>query len=157
MTARTPAEAQVSLDRFWSVTGDARLRPPGRYAEPDELVDGQRPAWPSVGDLAAAEVLMDLPAVAYPATIEVTRHVDERASVAFRGNRYSLSPGMTGTELTLRHRLGTGTSGGLLARRGATGQPSPGPPGSRPDGAHGRAPRRVGGGGARPVLLRPAL
>jgi transposase len=108
MTASTPAEAQVSLDRFWSVTGDARLRPPGRYAEPDELVDGQRPAWPSVGDLAAAEVLMDLPAVAYPATIEVTRHVDERASVAFRGNRYSLSPGMTGTELTLRHRLGTG-------------------------------------------------
>ena len=34
MTATTPAEAQVSLDRFWSTTGDARLRPPGRYVEP---------------------------------------------------------------------------------------------------------------------------
>jgi hypothetical protein len=34
MTATTPEEAQVSLDRFWETTGDARLRPPGRYAEP---------------------------------------------------------------------------------------------------------------------------
>jgi hypothetical protein len=57
---------------------------------------------------------------AYPATIEVGRRVDERASVAFRGNRYSVAPGMTGTELTLRHRLGTATlqvlspSGALL-------------------------------------------
>jgi hypothetical protein len=40
MTATTPEEAQVSLDRFWSTTGDARLRPPGRYAEPGTLIDG---------------------------------------------------------------------------------------------------------------------
>jgi hypothetical protein len=99
----------VSLDRFWSVTGDARLRPPGRYGEPDELIDGERPVWPSVATLAGTEVLMALPAVPYPATIEVTRPVDERASVAFRGNRYSVVPGMAGVELTLRHRLGTGT------------------------------------------------
>jgi transposase len=122
MTATTPAEAQLSLDRFWSVTGDARLRPPGHYAGPDELSGNERLAspWPSVAELAHSEVLMALPAVAYPATIEVQRSVDDRASVAFRGNRYSVAPGMTGTELTLRHRLGTGTlqvfspSGALL-------------------------------------------
>jgi transposase len=109
MTATTPTDAQVSLDRFWATTGDARLRPPGRYAEPGELVDGARPRWPSVGELADAEVLMALPAAPFPATIEVTRPVDDRASVAFRGNRYSLNPGMGGIELTLRHRLGTAT------------------------------------------------
>jgi hypothetical protein len=109
MTAVTPEEAQVSLDRFWAVTGDARLRPPGRYAGPGQLTGGERPAWPTVGELAGAEALMPLPAVPYPATVEVTRAADDRASVAFRGNRYSVSPGLGGTELTLRHRLGTGT------------------------------------------------
>jgi len=111
MTATTPAEAQVSLDRFWSVTGDARLRSPGHHAGPDELAGNERLAsqWASVAELAQSEVLMALPAVAYPATIEVGRPVDDRASVAFRGNRYSVAPGMAGLSLTLRHRLGTGT------------------------------------------------
>ncbi|MDQ6724882.1 MAG: IS21 family transposase [Actinomycetota bacterium] len=109
MTATTPTDAQVSLDRFLSSAGDARLRPPGRYVDPDELTDGQRPSWPTVGALADAEVLMALPAVPYPATVEVTRPVDDRASVAFRGNRYSVAPGLGGVELTLRHRLGTGS------------------------------------------------
>jgi transposase len=109
MTATTPEEAQVSLDRFWATTGDARLRPPGRYADPDEVHVGERPVWPSVGELADAEVLMALPPAPYPATVEVARVVDDRASVAFRGNRYSLNPGMGGIEVTLRHRLGTAT------------------------------------------------
>lgn len=109
MTAATPEEAQVSLDRFLATTGDARLRPPGRYAEPGELVEGVRPVWPTVGVLADAEILMALPPVPFPATIEVARVVDDRASVAFRGNRYSLNPGMGGVEVTLRHRLGTAT------------------------------------------------
>src|SRR6266516_4617464 len=109
MTAATPEEAQVSLDRFWAATGDARLRPPGRYADPGQLTGGERPAWPAAGAPADAEVLMPLPAVPYPAAIEVTRAADDRASVAFRGNRYSVTPGLGGTELTLRHRLGTGT------------------------------------------------
>ena len=39
MTATTPAEAQLSLDRFWSTTGDDRLRPPGRYLDPGDLTD----------------------------------------------------------------------------------------------------------------------
>ncbi len=109
MTAVTPEDAQVSLDRFWSGAGDARLRPPGRYVDPDDVATGERPVWPSVGALADAEALLALPAVPYPATIEVRRSVDDRASVAFWGNRYSTAPGLTGVELTLRHRLGTGT------------------------------------------------
>ena len=109
MTASTPAEAQVSLDHFWSSTGDARLRPPGRYVDPDELKGGERPRWPSVGELAEAEVLMALPPMPYPATIEEKRFSDDRATVAFRGNRYSVNPGLGGIELTVRHRLGTGS------------------------------------------------
>jgi transposase len=109
MTATTPAGAQLSLDRFWSTTGDDRLRPPGRYLDPGDLTDAEHPVWRSVRELADAEVLMALPPVAYPATIEVTRFVDDKASVAFRGNRYSVPPGMGGIELTLRHRLGTGS------------------------------------------------
>jgi hypothetical protein len=50
---------------------------------------------------------MALPATPYPATIEVKRPVDERASVAFRGNRYSVPPGLLGATMTLRQRLGT--------------------------------------------------
>jgi hypothetical protein len=109
MTATTPGQAQVSLDRFWATTGDARLRPAGRYADPGEIPAGERPAWPTVGELASAEILMALPAAPYPTTIEVTRAADDRASVAFRGNRYSVAPGLAGTALTLRHRLGTTT------------------------------------------------
>ena len=109
MTASTMEEAQLSLDRFWATTGDARLRPPGRYVDPGATVDGDRLVWPTVGELADAEQLMALPPVPYPATIIVQRSVDERASVAFRGNRYSVAPGLTGVELALRHRLGTPT------------------------------------------------
>jgi transposase len=109
MTAVTPEDAQVSLDRFWSTIGDARLRPPGRYAEAGTLVDGVRPTWPTVRELAEGEALMALPAVPFPATISEAHRVDDRASVAFRGNRYSVNPGLGGSELTLRHRLGTTT------------------------------------------------
>jgi hypothetical protein len=109
MTATTLAEAQLSVDRFWATTGDARLRPAGRYAQPGELVAGRRPAWPTVGELADAEVLMPLPAVPFPATITETHPVDDRASVAFRGNRYSVDPALAGAQLRVRHRLGTTT------------------------------------------------
>jgi transposase len=109
MSATTPEAAQVSLDRFWATTGDERLRPPGRYADPAELVEGQRPVWPTVGQLADAEVLMALPAVPFPATVAETHPVDDRASVAFRGNRYSVAPGLSGVEVVVRYRLGTNT------------------------------------------------
>jgi len=107
LAAESPEAAQVSLDRFWATTGDARLRSPGRIEDPP--ADGSRPRWPTVGELADAEVLLGLPAVAFPATVEVTAPVDHQATVAFRGNRYSVPPGLAGVAMTLRHRLGTAT------------------------------------------------
>jgi len=115
MTATTMAEAQGSLDRFCATVGDARPRPLAR------LGDAAGKRHPTVGELADAEPLLALPAAPYSATIEVARPVGTDATVAFRGNRYSVPPGLTGTELTLRHRLGTATlaicsaAGSLLA------------------------------------------
>ena len=107
LAADSPQAAQVSLDRFWATTGDARLRSPSRVEEPP--ADGGRARWPTVGGLADAEPLLALPAAPYPATIELTAPVDHRASVAFRGNRYSVPPGLAGVTMTLRQRLGTTT------------------------------------------------
>jgi len=115
MTAATMAEAQVSLDRFCVTVGDARPRPPGR------LGDAAGKRHPTVGELADAEPLLALPAAPYPATVEVARLVGADATVGFRGNRYSVPPGLTGAGLTIRHRLGTATlavcsaAGSLLA------------------------------------------
>jgi transposase len=107
LVAESPEAAQVSLDRFWATTGDARLRSPGRVDDPP--VDAGKPRWPTVGELAAVEALLALPAAVFPATIEEAAVVDHQASVAFRGNRYSVPPGLAGTTMTLRQRLGTAT------------------------------------------------
>lgn len=115
MTATTMATAQESLDRFCATVGDARPRPPARLGED---AAGRHP---TVGELADAEPLLALPAAPYPATVEVARLVGADATVGFRGNRYSVPPGLAGTELTVRHRLGTATveicsaAGSLLA------------------------------------------
>ncbi|HZJ25696.1 MAG TPA: hypothetical protein VFF40_01550 [Acidimicrobiia bacterium] len=109
MTAATPEEAQVSLDRFLAGPGDAR---------PRRTANGAKT---TVGVLGDAEPLLVLPAVAFPATIEVTRVVGPNATVAFRGTRYSVPPGLTDVSLQLRHRLGSATvevhssAGALLA------------------------------------------
>jgi len=107
LSAVAPEAAQASLDRFWEAKGDTRLRSPRGIEEPP--ADGSRPGWPTVGELAAAEPLLPLPAAPYPATIEASAPVDHRATVAFRGNRYSVPPGMRGMTMGLRHRLGTKT------------------------------------------------
>lgn len=52
---------------------------------------------------------MALPACGYPATLQTLATVSDNSSVAFRGNRYSVAPGLRGSELTLRHRLGSAT------------------------------------------------
>jgi transposase len=104
LTATTMETAQDSLDRFCAVTGDTRARGSS-----------------SVGASAAAEPLLALPPAAYPATLERTLVVRPDATVAFRGNAYSVPPGLAGATLTLRHRLGSrtiefvGASGALLA------------------------------------------
>jgi len=89
LSARTMAEAQASLDRFCATVGDARPRGSS-----------------TVGALADAEPLLPLPPVAYPATLEVCVPVAPDATVAFRGARYSVPPGLIGAQLTVRHRLG---------------------------------------------------
>ena len=109
MTATTPEEAQLSLDRFLAGPGDARER---------RTATGVKT---TVGALGDSEPLLALPALAFPATIDVTRVVAANATVAFRGNRYSVPPGLADVSVTLRHRLGSATveiyspAGGLLA------------------------------------------
>ena len=109
MTATTPEEAQASLDRFLAGPGDARER---------RTATGART---TVGELGDIEPLLAMPATAFPATIAVTRVVAANATVAFRGNRYAIPPGLTDATLILRHRLGSATvsihstAGGLLA------------------------------------------
>ena len=108
MTASDPESAQRSLDRFCESVGDQR---PRRIAE----------VRTTVGELADAEVLMALPAP-YPATIEVERVVTANATIHYRGNRYSVPPGLAGSTLVVHQRLGTSTlevrspAGGALAR-----------------------------------------
>jgi transposase len=97
MTAATPEQAQASLDTFCTGPADAR---------PRRTAGGGRT---TVGVLAAAEPLLALPAAPYPATVIVSRIVGTNAAVAFRGNFYSVPPGLAGTLVGCRHRLGTAT------------------------------------------------
>lgn len=105
----TPAQAQARLDAWCSRHGDARRR----------ARDGQRT---TVGALMAAEPLMPLPAVPFPAVIEDDRVVSAQALVAWHGNSYSVPPGHGGQHVTVRHQLGAATidvvtaSGTVLAR-----------------------------------------
>jgi len=96
MTATAPEQAQASLDAFCAGPADARRR----------TTEGTRT---TVGALAEAEPLLSLPAVPYPATVIVPRTVAANAAVAFRGNFYSVPPGLAGTTVQCRHRLGTAT------------------------------------------------
>ena len=101
LVATTIEAAQADLDRFCVTTGDARPR-------------GDT----SVGALADAEPLLALPPAPYPATLELHKVVGTNATVAFRGNAYSVPPGLAGTTVGLRHRLGS-TSLELVAPSGA--------------------------------------
>jgi transposase len=100
---RTKEEAQAAYDRFQQTIGDGRRR--GAL---------------TVAELAAQESLMALPSLPYPATVEVERLVRDSATVAFRGNLYRVAPGLVGSRLKVRYRLGTTSisivspAGGLL-------------------------------------------
>jgi transposase len=105
----TPAQAQSRLDAWCARAGDARRR----------VRDGERT---TVGALMAAEPLMPLPAVPFPAVIEDARTVTAQALVAWHGNSYSVPPGHGGQQVTVRHQLGAATldvvtaAGTVLAR-----------------------------------------
>ena len=95
MTAAHPARRRR---RRWMCSAPAPLTPGRRKA------DGIAT---TVGALADAEPLLALPAAPYPATVIVSRQVGANAAVAFRGNSYSVPPGLAGTAVECRHRLGT--------------------------------------------------
>lgn len=94
-TARvnSPAEAQAGVDHWCAATADGRRR------------DGS-----TVGELADAEPLLDLPAVAYPAEVVEVRTVAANALVSLWGNRYSVPPGLVGGPVQIRWRLGEPTA-----------------------------------------------
>lgn len=76
----TAEDAQRSLDAFCATIGDAR---------PRHDFDG-RPS--TVAALAEHERLRALPATRFPTTLEVARLVAANATVAYRGNHYSVGP-----------------------------------------------------------------
>jgi transposase len=90
-----------------------------RMDERRRVRGGQRA---SVGDLAAAEPLAPVPAVPFPAELAAARTVSAQALVAFRGNSYSVPPGLGGAAVTVRHRLGSAevdivtVAGAVIAR-----------------------------------------
>lgn len=86
----TAEQAQRDYDRFCAETADARRR-------------GSR----TVAQIAAEEHLLPLPEQPYPALIEVGRKVGDSSLVAWRGNRYSVLPGLAGATVLVRHRLGS--------------------------------------------------
>lgn len=104
----TIAQAQASLDGFCVRVGDARTR----------KRDGQTT---TVAAIAALEQLAPLPPP-FPATLTADRVVTGQALVAFAGNHYSVPPGLAGTTVTVKHRLGQPaldivTAGGTVLAR----------------------------------------
>jgi hypothetical protein len=106
----TLEEAQRSLDAFCATIGDAR---------PRHDLDG-RPS--TVAALAEHERLAPLPPTRFPATLVVTRKVAANATVAYRGNHYSVDPTLLGATVEVRVPAGThqidivDPATGLLAR-----------------------------------------
>jgi transposase len=82
-------QAQADLDRWAVAVSDRRTRHGSTIAE-----------------LASQEALLALPAVAFPAQLQLERVVSRSALVAFEGNRYSVSPGLVGQTVTIAARLG---------------------------------------------------
>ena len=79
------AQAQDSLDAFFATVGDARRR-----------------AESTVGELADAEPLLYLPPMPYPAEGTMVRRVAPNGLVSVWGNRYSVPPGVIGTQVSVR-------------------------------------------------------
>jgi transposase len=100
----TIGEAQNSMDAWSVIVADARQRPGG-----------------TVGELGASEPLSGLPAMAYPALIEVQRRASRSALVAFEANEYSVPPAHAGRMVAVLTRVGepllkiVSTAGELVA------------------------------------------
>ncbi|MFF4401986.1 IS21 family transposase [Streptomyces sp. NPDC001480] len=88
----TVEQAQSGVDKL-AVRMDERRR----------TVGGART---TVGELAAAETLLEIPSVPFPAELTVERTVSAQGLVQFEGNFYSVPPGLPGVRLFVVHRLG---------------------------------------------------
>ena len=91
----SPEAAQASADRWCAEVADARVR----------RVDG---AVGTVGEAAAGEPLLALPAAAFAVTLNLERVVSANALVSVWGNRYSVPPELAGANVVVTHRCGTG-------------------------------------------------
>jgi hypothetical protein len=60
----------------------------------------------TIAELAGQEGLLGLPALAFPAQLQLERVVGRSALVAFEGNHYSVAPGLAGQMVTVTARLG---------------------------------------------------
>ncbi|MFF4795987.1 hypothetical protein ACFY2M_41390 [Streptomyces sp. NPDC001276] len=60
----------------------------------------------TVGELAAAESLLDIPVRPFRAELEVERTVSPQGLVQFDGNFYSVPPGLPGVQVKVLHRPG---------------------------------------------------
>ncbi|MCZ7456111.1 Mu transposase domain-containing protein [Streptomyces sp. WMMC940] len=88
----TVVQAQSGVDKLSLRMDDRRRR-----------IDG---AVTTVGELAAAEPLLDIPVRPFPAELEVERTVSPQSLVGFDGNFYSVPPGLPGVTVKVLHRLG---------------------------------------------------
>lgn len=61
----------------------------------------------TVGELAAAEPLRPVPAVMFPAQLSEQRKLTPAGLVFWRGNSYSVPPGLAGAVVTVTHHLGS--------------------------------------------------
>ena len=68
--------------------------------------DRRRRGQSTVGELAAAEPLLGLPELPFPAQYREQRVVSREALVEFETNRYSVPPGHAGVTVEVRARLG---------------------------------------------------
>jgi len=81
----TAEAAQANVDRFARVRGDTRLR---------ATADGRS----SVAAVAKTEPLQPVPALPYPVIVAETRTASRQAMVSYRGNRYSVPPGLAAAQ-----------------------------------------------------------
>lgn len=110
--ATDPLQAQRSLDVWCEKVADHR----------------KRPGATTVGELGAAEPLLPVAPVAFPAQVIETRKVSRTALVAYDGNFYSVPAGLIGRQVEVRLQIDQPflelrtADGGVVARhRRATG------------------------------------
>lgn len=84
----------------------------------------------TVAELADAEPMLTIPTRPFPADLEVVRTVSPQSLVSFDGNFYSVPPGLPGTQVHVRLRLGEDVLRIATTGRAVIAQHRQAPPGS---------------------------